>query len=377
MKNNLKIYDLPIEPIPERYSMDWQRWFREGFEPYCNQYYSITPLGFKPENIKVGEFLDVYRTFDWKFQQLSYMMRQIQFNHTDHNTWIFMHDGWCPGIGALDYVRQCGEREYKIAMCLHAGTWDENDFISQCDLRPWAQDSEKAWMKIADAIFVATNFHKELILDHTPDIDGHKIYVTGFPLTGVHTAEATRPPIEEEVRIVFPHRLAVEKGPLLWRMMQDKILENQHRKDSYFHGRKVTFVTTKEECQTKEEYYKALASCHFAVSFAAQETWGIAMQEAVLAGCIPIVPNRLAYTELYPVTFRYPYSSKETITNMSVDVPGAINLIEQLDLMLDRYPSNLLTTLQRLQNDILKRGHAAIPNMLTIMEKLSNADSPE
>ena len=43
-----------------------------------------------------------------------------------------------------------------------------------------------------------------------------------------------------------------------------------------------------------------------AVSTAVNEFFGIAMVEASYAGCMPLVPDRLAYRELYPARFRYP-----------------------------------------------------------------------
>lgn len=49
------------------------------------------------------------------------------------------------------------------------------------------------------------------------------------------------------------------------------------------------------------EYLSMLARCDLVVSTAMQETFGIAVVEAMLAGCQPLLPNRLAYPELLPV----------------------------------------------------------------------------
>ena len=56
---------------------------------------------------------------------------------------------------------------------------------------------------------------------------------------------------------------------------------------------------------TREEYARLLAGSDVAVSTAVNEFFGIAMIEASYAGCLPIVPDRLAYQELYPPSCRY------------------------------------------------------------------------
>jgi len=52
-------------------------------------------------------------------------------------------------------------------------------------------------------------------------------------------------------------------------------------------------------------YASLLAGSDVAVSTAQNEFFGLAMVEASYAGCLPLVPDRLAYPELYPRQFRY------------------------------------------------------------------------
>ncbi len=55
----------------------------------------------------------------------------------------------------------------------------------------------------------------------------------------------------------------------------------------------------------RDAYARLLASCDVAVSTAANEFFGLAMVEAAYAGCFPLVPDRLAYPEVYPPEMRY------------------------------------------------------------------------
>ncbi len=56
----------------------------------------------------------------------------------------------------------------------------------------------------------------------------------------------------------------------------------------------------------RAEYARLLHQGDLVVSTARHEFFGMAVLEAVRAGCRPLVPDRLAYVELYPEQFRYP-----------------------------------------------------------------------
>jgi hypothetical protein len=67
----------------------------------------------------------------------------------------------------------------------------------------------------------------------------------------------------------------------------------------------VTGSCTSGSPKSRAEYAALLASADIAVSTAANEFFGLAMIEASYAGCFPLVPDRLAYPEIYPTEFRY------------------------------------------------------------------------
>jgi glycosyltransferase involved in cell wall biosynthesis len=56
---------------------------------------------------------------------------------------------------------------------------------------------------------------------------------------------------------------------------------------------------------SRDEYAKFLHRGDIVVSTAGHEFFGMAVLEAVRAGCRPLLPNRLSYPENFPVEFLY------------------------------------------------------------------------
>jgi glycosyltransferase involved in cell wall biosynthesis len=52
--------------------------------------------------------------------------------------------------------------------------------------------------------------------------------------------------------------------------------------------------------ESLDAYWNMIASCDVVVSTAIQENFGLAVVEAILAGCRPLLPERLSYPELIP-----------------------------------------------------------------------------
>ncbi|MHB8762486.1 MAG: tRNA-queuosine alpha-mannosyltransferase domain-containing protein [Coriobacteriia bacterium] len=95
---------------------------------------------------------------------------------------------------------------------------------------------------------------------------------------------------------------------------------------------------------SRRAYAALLAGADVAVSTAHNEFFGVAMMEACYAGCAPIVPDRLAYRELYPPSARY--ASHDQLVARLRDVilerpePGTardIAMAYTFDALADRY----------------------------------------
>ena len=352
----MRIIDVPIEPIPMRYSEQWGRWFEKEFHGHKVPAVRINvePMS---EEIKQGRFLDICGTHYYKAKQLgqiSYLMEGGFFTDDDV---FFFHDLWFPGIEMLFYMRDALDMKFKITGVLHAGSWDPQDMISHKEMNRWAWHLESAILKEVDAVFVATHFHRLLIRNYFGD--GHeflkKIHVTGLP---IYPNEFARPDCKKQNIIVFPHRWNDEKQPKVWLEFKERLI------DTYTIIRDQWKFIDTFTLKTKEEYYNVLNTAKISVSFALQETWGIAMQESVLCGCLPVVPDRLSYEEMYPWWAKY----------VDDEVPISINRAIETVLMFinpkEETGFDAEEELGKLQRKFNIDGSLAIPKMISIMTTL-------
>lgn len=297
----MKVINLPIEPLEERYSIQWDTWFQMEFVHAFGQNDVVTIYGDPSTGvIESGSFLDVLDTNIYKASQAKNLFSFLRtYNGTDRLV-IFFHDLWNPLIANLAYIRDgMGWTNIKICGCLHAGSYDYHDFLSKKKMTKWAEALENSIFSIVDRIFVATNFHKKIVSCRRL-VNPGKIFVTGFPIYPKDFVQLGKPYLEREHLVVFPHRMDEEKHPE--RFFSLKYYATNPETGFY---KKARFVFTKQKTKTKKEYYELLSQARFAISFAAQETWGIAMQEATFSSAIPLVPDCLSYSELYPDCFKY------------------------------------------------------------------------
>lgn len=283
------IFNVPIEPLDMRYSTQWCKWFEREFNKVGIP--NKTIHGAQLTNrITSGSFLDVCGTNYYKASQLQTIAHFFFDNDIKNGDVLFFHDLWYPGIEMLAYMRDGLKRDVKIAGCLHDGTYDKYDFTYKSGMARWAANIETGWFELVDKIFVATEFHKTELLK-SRHVNQEKVIVTGFPL---YWEEEDNP--NKENIIVFPHRLVEEKNP----QMFDKLKERLQPSFPDWQ-----FIKTHELNLSKKEYYNLLKRSKISVSFADQEYWGIGMLESLFAGCIPIVPNRLSYKEMYSAPLRW------------------------------------------------------------------------
>jgi hypothetical protein len=123
--------------------------------------------------------------------------------------------------------------------------------------------------------------------------------------------------------ILFPHRIAPEKQVEIFRDLKDHLPQYE-------------FVVCQDQQLTKNEYHNLLGEAKLVFSANLQETLGISCYEGAIVDAIPMVPDRLSYTEMYYDTFKYPSKWTEDFNSYTVFRPDLCGKIMQY---MDNYKS--------------------------------------
>lgn len=76
-----------------------------------------------------------------------------------------------------------------------------------------------------------------------------------------------------------------------------------------------------------QQYQEMLSTCDVVISTAIHDFQGLAVLQAVAAGCAPLVPDRLCYPEWFAAGFRYPHSQDAV-----AEASAAAEKLEQLSV---------------------------------------------
>lgn len=288
------LYQVPIEPYENRYSGQWNRWFPACLERHSIPYRTIEPRAAltRLDDRQVLVPIETQLVKARQLKQIVSLLREGEI--ADHDALLF-HTLWFEGLEALQYIRDVAGIKFSIVGVLHAGSYDPNDFRVRLGMARWAQHIERGWLEFVDRIFVGSDYHKHLITTSLP-IDGDKVIVTRLPIESREYAGGPAPS-ERENAILFPHRAVPEKNPELVERLREKLPQ-------------FPVVRTRDVTSSRSEYLAWLRRTKVAVSGSWQETFGYAMLEAALCGCVPLVPNRLCYREMYPRKYRYDSESE-------------------------------------------------------------------
>ena len=158
-------------------------------------------------------------------------------------------------------------------------------------------------------------------LAHLPAALAARSQVLPVPAALAALAAAPRPPRGPLPRLLWNHRWEHDKGPqeffaALAALAAEGWAFEVSVLGQQFRGAPAVFAEAKAalgerlrhwgylECRA--DYTRALLEADLVISTARQEFQGLAVLEAAAAGCLPLVPDALAYPEIWPAGRCYP-----------------------------------------------------------------------
>lgn len=146
--------------------------------------------------------------------------------------------------------------------------------------------------------------------------------------------------------ILFPHRIAPEKQVEIFRDLKEHLPQYE-------------FVVCQDQQLTKNEYHNLLGEAKLVFSANLQETLGISWYEGAVVDAIPMVPDRLSYSEMAIDTFKYPSEWTESYESYDVYRKEICHKIIQY---IENY-EKFLPSLNK-QVDLLKKHFFSCTNLL-------------
>ena len=302
------VFLVDLEAVDSRYTGQWKTHVPALLEKAGHNVTIISGPTDIPSATTPGAFLNFGGTNVYKSSQVEQLGRlfcQGAISPGDH--FIFT-DAWHPGIINLKYMSELLNIPVTTHGLWHAGSYDPQDFLGRLiGNKPWVRTAEASFYHAFDHNYFATEFHIELFAKTFGSYNGwsdlniatKKIIQTGWPMEYMADTLAPYANLEKRDLVLFPHRIAPEKQVEIFRDLAKELPEYE-------------FVVCQDQQLTKHEYHTLLGEAKVVFSANLQETLGISCYEGALVGAIPMVPDRLSYSEMYDSWCKYP-------SNWSID----------------------------------------------------------
>ena len=295
----MTIHIVDIEAVDTRYTKQWKDYLPKQLQRATNEQVNVISGGETPQATTPGAFLNFGGTNVYKSKQLE-QIGEMFCNGTVKNGDYFLYtDAWNPTVVQLRYMAELLGVDINIGGLWHAGSYDPQDFLGRLiGNKPWVRHAEMAMFECYDDNFFASDFHIDMFTDvmmEDYNIDYDKIHRVGWPMEYLSDELCISEYDEQEKRnlILFPHRVAPEKQVEIFRDLAESMPEYE-------------FVICQEQELSKHEYHKLLGQAKVVFSANLQETLGISWYEGALLDAIPMVPDRLSYSEMARDKFKYP-----------------------------------------------------------------------
>ena len=289
----MTIYIVDIEAVDTRYTKQWKEHLPRQLRRATNEEVVVISGGEVPHATTPGAFLNFGGTNVYKSNQLEQIATLFCEGKIHDGDYFLYTDAWNPTVIQLRYMASLLNTDIAVGGMWHAGSYDPQDFLGRLiGDAPWVRHAEQSMYECYDDNFFASDFHIELFAESL-DIDEDKTHRVGWPMEYLRTSLDQYKGMDKKNLILFPHRIAPEKQVDIFRDLKQHLPQYE-------------FVICQEQELSKNEYHNLLGEAKLVFSANLQETLGISWYEGALVDAIPMVPDRLSYTEMALSEFKYP-----------------------------------------------------------------------
>jgi len=351
----MAVFLVDLEAVETRYTGQWKTHVPRLLEEAGHAVTIIQGPTDIPNATTPGAFLNFGGTNIYKARQVEEIARLFTGGKVVDGDHFLFTDAWHPGIINLKYMAELLGIKVKIHALWHAGSYDPQDFLGRLiGDAPWVRHSEKAFFHAIDHNYFATQFHidmfhKNLLNDQPLNISKDKIVRTGWPMEYMENTLLPYKNLPKRNLILFPHRIAPEKQVEIFRDLAESMPEYE-------------WIVCQDQNLTKDQYHQLMGQAKIVFSANLQETLGISCYEGALVNAIPIVPDRLSYTEMYSSIFKYPSAYTESWDSYQA---YKSELMDVIHYHIENYPSTL--RILRAQAEIL---HTNFFSATTLVENI-------
>ena len=316
------IFIVDIESVETRYTAQWKKYLPKQLTRHTNENVMTISGGDTPQATTPGAFLNFGGTNVYKSKQLEKIGEMFCNGDIKDGDYFLYTDAWNPTVIQLKYMSELLGVKIKIGGMWHAGSYDPADFLGRLiGDKPWVRNAERSMFECYDDNFFATDFHIKLFKD-TLDVSD-KTTRTGWPMEYMSAELEAFKDMPKKDIILFPHRIAPEKQPDMFYDIKESLPQYE-------------FVVAQEKTRSKDDYHNLLAESKMLFSANLQETLGISGFEGLLLDVIPMVPDRLSYTEMFN-DFIYPAEWTSSMKDYLVHKDKILNRIVDYMDNYDRY----------------------------------------
>jgi len=289
----MTVYIVDIEAVDTRYTKQWKEYLPRQLSHATNMDVKVISGGETPQATTPGAFLNFGGTNVYKSKQLETIGEMFCNGEVKDGDYFLYTDAWNPTVIQLRYMAELLGVNIRIGGLWHAGSYDPADFLGRLiGNKPWVRHAEQSMFEVYDHNFFATQFHIDMFKSAFTTVDS-KIKRVGWPMEYLKKSFTSYQNMEKKDIILFPHRIAPEKQPEIFRDLKTALPQYE-------------FVVCQERTLTKNEYHNLLGEAKLVFSANLQETLGISWYEGLQVGTIPMVPDRLSYSEMATKEFLYP-----------------------------------------------------------------------